>query len=985
MDSKEGSGGIRRSSSLSSNQESSIFNDISNMSPVKPCKPQDVGQPIFELSSPSLQRVFGSPQKSQRETSFAQRPRHPSSSDAEPCLKENTRHKILSGQGVSRPHVMQSRVQSIPPCTKVCDTRGSVQVQPSRPLGCVDEFMADPLKVGVNSSGSSNLHSNQAIDLKEATVKVLVDDNVQKDMETQARDDPESKKSFPLVKPIRKVDGKWASGLAEKSDEKPHIMFPELVSENASGLTESNLSMESAFGKRHDQHLVSQAAANISPSMPKSKECGILKFEKEMLVSSPGFHHHGMQDKLQAEESMQQGICDHTPRSLPESFDSAQLTDIHIENDRIIYNRSIENHMRYDGKEANQHQRDMHRRRLQFEGAEARTKITGTVSSSWNRANAGLSARPLASPVGLNTSNACTAEPNMASRNKQVINSPQHTSPRLPIGSFKIQESHIDKADRSAPKTAPMPSSIGLHLNDIGNAVTVNRGLHTQLAGKDHLSVQREKSLTGSDRHLPEDSRCQLVPLVAFGNSLAKLTSKSDSPSPYSVRTHTELDQQECQASVTANSSGSFQTSQKMKPWDNSLLIDQHVIPCENKRIASQDISSFEKFGQMSPRKKRKEEPYPTENDECKRCSCKKSKCLKLYCDCFAAGVYCAESCSCQECFNKTEYDDTISGTRQQIVSRNPLAFAPKIVRRVESPQNCVEDGNQTTLASARHKRGCNCKKSMCLKKYCECYQAGVGCSDGCRCEGCKNVFGKKEVCFSVGHGEILEVEHRKVADERWGDPHRLFDGKMGMHENQGYISHPVQCHSDAVPPTLLFQYPNQRRDTPQSWNLPRRHPASSPKSEISVLSPGNFSSNDKFLKTIEGNVITYDTRPDYLESEMVDSFSPRWDALTDISNVMPLAQDPQSMSSSDSICLLKASQTQLCHGNVHFSAGKPSSHIRHGSHMSPNPRFGGNKFGSDPSSDTRLYNIQEEETHSPPKGSEGKFSKSRAGASSRK
>jgi hypothetical protein len=30
------------------------------------------------------------------------------------------------------------------------------------------------------------------------------------------------------------------------------------------------------------------------------------------------------------------------------------------------------------------------------------------------------------------------------------------------------------------------------------------------------------------------------------------------------------------------------------------------------------------------------------------------------------------------------------------------------------------------TPASARHKRGCNCKKSLCLKKYCECYQVGA-------------------------------------------------------------------------------------------------------------------------------------------------------------------------------------------------------------------------------------------------------------------
>lgn len=33
------------------------------------------------------------------------------------------------------------------------------------------------------------------------------------------------------------------------------------------------------------------------------------------------------------------------------------------------------------------------------------------------------------------------------------------------------------------------------------------------------------------------------------------------------------------------------------------------------------------------------------------------------------------------------------------------------------------EDGIHFTPASARHKKGCKCKKSMCLKKYCECYQ----------------------------------------------------------------------------------------------------------------------------------------------------------------------------------------------------------------------------------------------------------------------
>ncbi|XP_061992024.1 protein tesmin/TSO1-like CXC 2 [Rosa rugosa] len=176
-----------------------------------------------------------------------------------------------------------------------------------------------------------------------------------------------------------------------------------------------------------------------------------------------------------------------------------------------------------------------------------------------------------------------------------------------------------------------------------------------------------------------------------------------------------------------------------------------------------------EDFNQNSPKKKRRRAEHTGEGEACKRCNCKKSKCLKLYCECFAAGVYCIEPCSCQDCFNKPIHEDTVLATRKQIESRNPLAFAPKVIRNSDSAAPEYGDESSKTPASARHKRGCNCKKSNCLKKYCECYQGGVGCSIGCRCEGCKNAFGTKEGSI-IGTETELDEEETEAAEKSVAD-----------------------------------------------------------------------------------------------------------------------------------------------------------------------------------------------------------------------
>ena len=117
-------------------------------------------------------------------------------------------------------------------------------------------------------------------------------------------------------------------------------------------------------------------------------------------------------------------------------------------------------------------------------------------------------------------------------------------------------------------------------------------------------------------------------------------------------------------------------------------------------------------------------------------CNCIKSKCTKNYCECFTQGMSqsslarkCSELCKCTGCENQGESE-----------------------KKYRSPIEMEET-----------ERMCNCKKSNCLKKYCECFNSGVRCTSNCKCQECKNTL---EDGMEVEYGKIGLMQRVRRAEK---------------------------------------------------------------------------------------------------------------------------------------------------------------------------------------------------------------------------
>lgn len=119
------------------------------------------------------------------------------------------------------------------------------------------------------------------------------------------------------------------------------------------------------------------------------------------------------------------------------------------------------------------------------------------------------------------------------------------------------------------------------------------------------------------------------------------------------------------------------------------------------------------------------------------RCSCTKTHCNKLYCECYSRGVLCVD-CNCKNCCNK---------------------------KVKEIPE----------LKEKKFETFCTCSKTNCNKRYCECFKKGRMCNEHCRCIKCENC---NEMCKEKNMTTLYGIEGFRISIQKNKLNMELFNNK---------------------------------------------------------------------------------------------------------------------------------------------------------------------------------------------------------------
>jgi hypothetical protein len=103
------------------------------------------------------------------------------------------------------------------------------------------------------------------------------------------------------------------------------------------------------------------------------------------------------------------------------------------------------------------------------------------------------------------------------------------------------------------------------------------------------------------------------------------------------------------------------------------------------------------------------------------------------------------------DCSNTYDFFPELATARKTVMDRNPKAFVVNSVSVAskQQPQQPLlqqqqpllqqQQPSQSRSATTKNSGGCKCRRSQCLKKYCDCFGASAYCGPHCKCVNCKN------------------------------------------------------------------------------------------------------------------------------------------------------------------------------------------------------------------------------------------------------
>ena len=123
------------------------------------------------------------------------------------------------------------------------------------------------------------------------------------------------------------------------------------------------------------------------------------------------------------------------------------------------------------------------------------------------------------------------------------------------------------------------------------------------------------------------------------------------------------------------------------------------------------------------------------------KCTCSKTGCQKKYCACLSLGKFC-DGCNCKNCENQPNF---------------------KNKNNIESNIEKINYSNSPIINAKTQRVICNCTKSNCMKKYCECFKQGLICNSLCRCRECNNNNSCINDYNNVNNNIIKNNENRNI------------------------------------------------------------------------------------------------------------------------------------------------------------------------------------------------------------------------------